>query len=432
MDARYPGDSNYRFAQILCFNAETYFRGASPCTRKYRARRSRFAVRAPQARASEPRAAVPDARFASPRRFPLEWCPSAHGARAAATGAAARHGMKLASHGWRAPRARVPTTSKHPPACAAPSTRTERPHPPPAVSFHRNRGSTVAKLDHRNQSRYWHSPGISGVDLLLADFTTHDYAPHVHDSLVVAVTEVGGSVFKSRGQTRLAEPNAVLVFNPCEPHSGRMGGSSRWRYRSFYLAEAGLSRVLTLLGMAQPRFFTSNVLDDPQLVEQFLTLHRAMDEQDDLLRQQELLVSSFGTLFSRHGLQAGLGAGPGFGTKAGLPALKPALDLMNDCFDHALTLEQIAAAAGLTSFQLITAFNRVIGLTPHAYLNQLRLRAALRELQAGRSLADAALTSGFYDQSALCNHFKRTFGMTPMQYTRALAPGKRALAPIGI
>ncbi len=225
----------------------------------------------------------------------------------------------------------------------------------------------MAKLDHRNQSRYWHSPGISGVDLLLADFTTHDYAPHVHDSLVVAVTEVGGSVFKSRGQTRLAEPNAVLVFNPCEPHSGRMGGSSRWRYRSFYLAEAGLSRVLTLLGMTQPRFFTSNVLDDPQLVEQFLTLHRAMDEQDDLLRQQELLVSSFGTLFSRHGLQAGLGAGPGFGTKAGLPALKPALDLMNDCFDHALTLEQIAAAAGLTSFQLITAFNRVIGHPPVDY-----------------------------------------------------------------
>ncbi|KVD78312.1 hypothetical protein WS62_29260 [Burkholderia sp. ABCPW 14] len=55
----------------------------------------------------------------------------------------------------------------------------------------------------------------------------------------------------------------------------------------------------------------------------------------------------------------------------------------------------------------------------------MRLRAALRELQAGRSLADAALTSGFYDQSALCNHFKRTFGMTPMQYTRA----RRASGP---
>ncbi|AJX35195.1 AraC family transcriptional regulator [Burkholderia oklahomensis] len=286
----------------------------------------------------------------------------------------------------------------------------------------------MAKLDRRNQSRYWHSPGISGVDLLLADFTTHDYAPHVHDSLVIAVTEVGGSVFKSRGQTRLAEPSAVLVFNPCEPHSGRMGGSSRWRYRSFYLAEAGLARVLSLLGMEHARFFTSNVLGDPQLVGQFLTLHRAMDEQDDLLLQQELLVSSFGTLFSRHGLQTGLG----FGAKANLPILKPALDLMNECFDHALSLEQIAAAANLTSFQLITAFNRVIGLTPHAYLNQLRLRAALRELQAGRSLADAALTSGFYDQSALCNHFKRTFGMTPMQYTRALAPGRRAAAPTGI
>jgi AraC-like DNA-binding protein len=77
--------------------------------------------------------------------------------------------------------------------------------------------------------------------------------------------------------------------------------------------------------------------------------------------------------------------------------------------------------AGLTTFQLIGMFNRLIGLTPHTYLTQLRLRAAIRQLHAGQSVADAALASGFYDQSALNKHFKRTFGMTPLQYVRALA-----------
>jgi AraC-like DNA-binding protein len=101
--------------------------------------------------------------------------------------------------------------------------------------------------------------------------------------------------------------------------------------------------------------------------------------------------------------------------------LAPVLALMRDGHAERLTLEQMAQVAGLTTFQLIGMFNRLIGLTPHTYLTQLRLRAAIRQLHAGLSVADAALASGFYDQSALNKHFKRTFGMTPLQYVRALA-----------
>ena len=99
--------------------------------------------------------------------------------------------------------------------------------------------------------------------------------------------------------------------------------------------------------------------------------------------------------------------------------LAPVLELLRDTFSERLTLEQMAAAAKLTPFQLIGAFNRTIGLTPHAYLTQVRLRAAIRHLTAGRPLIEAAIASGFYDQSALTKHFKRTFGMTPLQYVRA-------------
>ncbi|KLN55257.1 helix-turn-helix transcriptional regulator [Variovorax paradoxus] len=274
----------------------------------------------------------------------------------------------------------------------------------------------MARSDPRNTSRYWHAPGVRGLDLLHADFTTHDYAPHVHDSLVVAVTEVGGSEFKSRGRTDIAHEQALLVFNPCEPHSGRMGGSKRWRYRSFYLAEPGIKDVLTSLGIDQPRHFTANVFRDPDLVARFLALHRALAGEPDPLLHQELLVRGFGALFRRHA-EAGqrVPVAP-----ADARLLAPVLELMRDCHAERLTLEQMGQVADLTTFQLIGMFNRLTGLTPHTYLTQLRLRAAIRQLDAGQSVADAALASGFYDQSALNKHFKRTFGMTPLQYVRAL------------
>ncbi|MFM9926367.1 AraC family transcriptional regulator [Variovorax sp. H27-G14] len=276
----------------------------------------------------------------------------------------------------------------------------------------------MAKLDPLNTSRYWHAPELPGMDMLHADFTTHEYAPHVHHSFVIAVTEVGGSEFKSRGRTGVAQQQALLVFNPAEPHSGRMGGSARWRYRSFYLAEPGIRHLMTTLGIDQTRYFGDNVFCDPELIDSFLELHRAFDGNDaqsDPLRQQEMFVHSFGTLFQNHA-QPGQRVLP---VPADARVLAPVLELLHDAYAERLTLEQMAATAALTPFQLIGAFNRSIGLTPHTYLTQLRLRAAIALLTAGRPLIEAAVASGFYDQSALTRHFKRTFGMTPLQYVRA-------------
>ncbi len=282
----------------------------------------------------------------------------------------------------------------------------------------------MARPDPRNKSRYWHAPGLPGVSLLHADFTTHDYAPHFHEAFVVAVTEAGGSEFKSRGRTDMAHEQALLVFNPSEPHSGRMGASARWRYRSFYLGDAGIGGVLATLGIDLPRFFTSNVFHDPDLVARFLELHRALDATPDPLLHQELLVRSFGALFQRHG-HAGQRVPP---APADARLLAPVLALMRDGFAQRLTLEQMGQCADLTPFQLIGLFNRATGLTPHAYLTQLRLQAAAQRLRSGQSGVDAALATGFYDQSALNKHFKRAFGVTPLQFVQAHGNGKAAAA----
>lgn len=88
-----------------------------------------------------------------------------------------------------------------------------------------------------------------------------------------------------------------------------------------------------------------------------------------------------------------------------------------------LSLDQLAGLAGLTSFQLIGLFKRTVGLTPHAYLVHIRLNAACHFLRRGHSLADSALAAGFCDQAALNKHFKRCYGITPLQFAQAVRAG---------
>ncbi|MBA4221033.1 MAG: AraC family transcriptional regulator [Methylobacterium sp.] len=278
----------------------------------------------------------------------------------------------------------------------------------------------MARVDRHNTTRYWNATGVDGLSCLHADFTTHDYAPHQHDAFVVAVTESGGSEFRSRGRSDEARESVLLVFNPAEPHSGRMGWSKRWRYRSLYLTQPAIDHVTAGLGIDRPAYFMRNVLGDADLIAAFARLHRSLDEGHDPLEEHELLVASFGELFTRHG--DGARAIPTVSRDEAAVSIV-VKRMASQHAESGLSLDEMGLWVGMTAFQLIGLFKRTIGLTPHAYLTQLRLKAAIRELKAGVPIAEAALASGFYDQSALTRHFKRSFGITPLQYQRAGAAG---------
>ena len=92
---------------------------------------------------------------------------------------------------------------------------------------------------------------------------------------------------------------------------------------------------------------------------------------------------------------------------------------MRDRYGSRVTLPELAAVAGLTQFQLIGLFRKGVGMTPHAYLTQIRLQAARGLLRRAMPIAEAAIQAGFYDQAALTTNFKRCYGITPLQFAQA-------------
>jgi hypothetical protein len=74
----------------------------------------------------------------------------------------------------------------------------------------------MARLDTKNTTKYWWDRHISGLSLMHADFTSHDYAPHTHDAFVIAVTELGGARIKKSGGYR----GCALVSTVCVQSGG--------------------------------------------------------------------------------------------------------------------------------------------------------------------------------------------------------------------
>jgi len=274
----------------------------------------------------------------------------------------------------------------------------------------------MARRDPRNVARYWNDQAMPGLSLMCAEFTTHEFAPHVHDGFVVAATEAGGAEIKSRGVVGRAQAASLMVFNPGEPHSGWMGRSSEWRYRAFYLSKRAIDGITESFGTARPGYFLHNEVCDQQLIGHFLGLHRALEAGVDGFRSRELFLDAFATLFARHAN----GNPPPPAAPKDRALLAAASALMQSRYGEHLLLDDLAHDVGLTPFQLIALFKRTVSLTPHAYLTQVRLTRACDHLRRGEPIASAATQCGFYDQAAFTHHFKRCYGITPLQFAKAV------------
>lgn len=98
------------------------------------------------------------------------------------------------------------------------------------------------------------------------------------------------------------------------------------------------------------------------------------------------------------------------------PQLQQAIDYIHTHLDNDLSLGQIAGAINISPTYFASLFKRVIGISPHQYVIQQRVkRAKVLLTTTDLTISSIALQVGFSNQSHLTQQFKRLTGMTPKQ-----------------
>lgn len=89
--------------------------------------------------------------------------------------------------------------------------------------------------------------------------------------------------------------------------------------------------------------------------------------------------------------------------------------------DGDVSLEALAARSGWSIFHFHRAFRRVVGETPKAYTQRLRLDRAAARLATGTDrVLDVALESGFSSHEVFTRAFTRRYGRSPERYRTAV------------
>lgn len=103
--------------------------------------------------------------------------------------------------------------------------------------------------------------------------------------------------------------------------------------------------------------------------------------------------------------------------------LQRAKDLVDSRYADPITVDDLAAAAGLSRAHFSRSFTRTFGESPRAYLQTRRLeRAAALLRQTDRSVADICAMVGLTSVGSFTTSFARVYGKPPAAYRASLPP----------
>ncbi len=266
-----------------------------------------------------------------------------------------------------------------------------------------------------DDARMWRTADLGGLELLRATLSEFAFRPHAHEEFFIALTETGLATPTYRRTTHVIGPGDLIVLNPEEAHAGGPRAEGSWTYRALYPGPDLMRQIMAEFPGRRPTMpsFGGDVVRDREVAARLRRFHGLSEQPgSSTLEREAQLSQALVLLVGRHAAPPQAPRSPGRERRA----VRRSREYLEEHAAENVTLAVLARFAGLSAFHLCRVFGETVGMTPHAYQTQVRVRHAKSLLQAGLPIALAAAEAGFYDQAHLTRHFKRIVGLTPGRY----------------
>ena len=234
---------------------------------------------------------------------------------------------------------------------------------------------------------------------------------HFHEYYVIGYMVEGGRYLSCKNTEYVLGKGDIVLFNPEDNHACAQIGNEALHYCGINISKSVMRNLVTeVTGReALPRF-RQNVVSDEELACCIQPLHESIFSGSVEFEKEELLLLMISLLLQRY-------CDPFEECTADCPReIERTCKFIEEHFSESVSLRQLCECAGLSKSALLRAFTKAKGITPYRYLQTVRVEAAKRLLEQGAPLIDAALQTGFSDQSHFTKFFSMFIGLAPGVY----------------
>lgn len=253
--------------------------------------------------------------------------------------------------------------------------------------------------------------GLPLVSAVTGTMIRNNFPFHVHGSLCLGLSLMGDRIIMACGhETRVSEGKLFLI-PPKMAHACNTATDNDHSYRIITIKPEFIDQVKMDMGIETGTaiLFQVSEIEDEFLVELMEEFFSFIDEGEDLLRLSETAYEIVSRLIASHALtRADAG-----NSVSGEASVIKAAEYMDANWDRQILLEELGKEAGMSQYHLLRVFRRVMGITPHAYLLQTRIKMAVKLLSENTPPAEVAALACFSDQSHFTKVFRKQVGVTP-------------------
>ena len=234
---------------------------------------------------------------------------------------------------------------------------------------------------------------------------------HFHEYYVIGFMEEGERILSCKNQEYTITRGDVLLFNPGDSHACVQNDGGTLDYRGFNITkEVMLDLTEEVTGKRELPGFSRSVISDEEVTCYLRPLHELVMKGSNEFGKEEALLLLTSLLIQQYGQPY----------ESCVPEcrkeIEKACSFMEQHYAERIYLEQICRCVGLSKSTLLRAFALSKGVTPYSYLENIRISKAKKLLEQGVPPVEAALQTGFSDQSHFTNYFNRFIGLAPGIY----------------
>ena len=235
---------------------------------------------------------------------------------------------------------------------------------------------------------------------------------HFHDYYVIGFIESGERCLSCKNRKYTVEPGDLLLFNPHDNHTCEQINGGTLDYRCINVPPETMSKAaFEITGKEYLPYFSPAVIFHSELASLLRELHMIIMEEEKDFRKEEIfffLLEQLIEEFSEEGIEQ---SGPEENRET-----KIICNYLEKNYMKNITLDELSGLTGLSKYYLLRSFTKQKGISPYRYLETIRIDRAKKLLEQGVLPIEAALQTGFADQSHFSNFFKKFIGLTPKQY----------------